>query len=163
LYFHDRRTKNDFNSEIVSLVTLPTLIQPGIFLLSIWFLENHFPQYEDSFIDVSIWLCILAFLILDDMLQYWWHRLSHVSKIVWKLYSPHHVVEEMGIVVTYRNAILYYAFMPGIWFSAILVYLGMGYVYLFCLPIKLIIILLAHSETKWDRFLYRYKILRPLA
>ena len=24
-------------------------------------------------------------------------------------------------------------------------------------------ILLAHSETKWDRFLYRYKILSPLA
>ena len=34
---------------------------------------------------------------------------------------------------------------------------------LFYLPIKLIVILLAHSETKWDRFLYRYKILSPLA
>ncbi|MDA8893773.1 sterol desaturase family protein, partial [Flavobacteriaceae bacterium] len=46
---------------------------------------------------------------------------------------------------------------------AVLIYLGMGYVYLFYLPIKLIIILLAHSETKWDKFLYRYKLLSPLA
>jgi len=105
----------------------------------------------------------VAFLILDDLTQYWWHRLSHINKKMWKLHRPHHVVEEMGVLVTYRNAVLYYAFMPGIWFSAVLIYLGMGYVYLFYLPIKLIVILLAHSETKWDRFLYRYKILSPLA
>jgi len=106
---------------------------------------------------------IMAFLILDDMTQYWWHRLSHVNRMMWKLHRPHHVVEEMGVMVTYRNAILYYAFMPGIWFSAMLIFLGMGYVYLFYLPIKLTVILLAHSETKWDRFLYRYKFLNPLA
>ena len=97
------------------------------------------------------------------MLQYWWHRLSHVSKIMWKLHRPHHVVEEMGVLVTYRNAILYYALMPGIWFSGVLIYLGMGYVYLIYLPIKLVVILLAHSETKWDQYLYRYKVLHPLA
>lgn len=53
--------------------------------------------------------------------------------------------------------------MPGIWFSGILVYLGMGYAYLIYLPIKLTVIILAHSETKWDRFLYKYKFLHPLA
>jgi sterol desaturase/sphingolipid hydroxylase (fatty acid hydroxylase superfamily) len=163
LYFHDRRTKNDFTIEIISFATLPTLIQPGIFFLSMWFMRSYFPQYEDHFIEISIWWQLMAFLILDDMMQYWWHRLSHVSKIMWKLHRPHHVVEEMGVLVTYRNAILYYALMPGIWFSAILIYLGMGYAYLFYLPIKLIVILLAHSETKWDKFLYRYKILNPLA
>jgi sterol desaturase/sphingolipid hydroxylase (fatty acid hydroxylase superfamily) len=69
----------------------------------------------------------------------------------------------MGVLVTYRNAMLYYALMPGIWFSALLIFLGMGKVYLVYLPIKMTVILLAHSETKWDRFLYRYRILHPLA
>ena len=82
---------------------------------------------------------------------------------MWKLHRPHHVVEEMGVLVTYRNATLYYAFMPGIWFSGLLVYLGMGYAYLFYLPVKLVIILLAHSEVRWDRFLYKYSVLHPLA
>ena len=82
---------------------------------------------------------------------------------MWKLHRPHHVVEEMGVLVTYRNAFLYYAFMPGIWFTGILIFLGMTGVYLFYLPIKISIILLAHSEIKWDRFLYSYKILHPLA
>ena len=163
LYFDDKRSKNDFTIELISLISLPTLIQPGIFLFILWFMGASFPGLEDYYLTSSLWWHIVAFLILDDLTQYWWHRLSHINKKMWKLHRPHHVVEEMGVLVTYRNAVLYYAFMPGIWFSAVLIYLGMGYVYLFYLPIKLIVILLAHSETKWDKFLYRYKILSPLA
>ena len=163
LYFKDKRSRNDFSIELLSLLTLPTFIQPGIFLFVLWFMGANFPGLEDYYLASSLWWHIIAFLILDDMTQYWWHRFSHINKKMWKLHRPHHVVEEMGVLVTYRNAILYYAFMPGIWFSAVLIYLGMGYVYLFYLPIKLIIILLAHSETKWDKLLYRYKVLNPLA
>ena len=163
LYLHDRRTKNDFTIELVSLVTLPTLIQPGIFFFVLGVMSITLPGLEDHFVEMSFGLHILAFLIFDDLTQYLWHRFSHVNKTMWKLHRPHHVVQEMGVLVTYRNAILYYALMPGIWFSAMLVYLGMGYAYLFYLPVKLTIILLAHSETKWDRFLYRYKVLHPLA
>jgi sterol desaturase/sphingolipid hydroxylase (fatty acid hydroxylase superfamily) len=163
LYFHDKRTKNDLTIELVSLVTLPTLVQPGIFVVTFLLAGIWAPQYENYFIAMPIWGQLLAFLILDDMTQYWWHRFSHVNRKMWKLHRPHHVVEEMGVLVTYRNAILYYALMPGIWFSAILIFLGMGYTYLFYLPVKLMIILLAHSETKWDRFLYKYPILHPFA
>ena len=163
LYFHDKRTRNDFSIEIVSLVTLPVLIQPGILLFVFWIAELWLPAYDQSLAGLAIGWQVLAFLILDDMMQYWWHRISHQSRMLWKLHRPHHVVEEMGVLVTYRNATLYYALMPGIWFSAILIYLGMGYVYLFYLPVKLVVILLAHSETKWDRILYRYRWLHPVA
>jgi sterol desaturase/sphingolipid hydroxylase (fatty acid hydroxylase superfamily) len=125
-------------------------------------MASLFPSFDNVFFDTSIWIQIGAFLIFDDMMQYWWHRLSHVNKTFWKLHRPHHVVEEMGVLVTYRNALLYYAIMPGIWFSAVLIYLGMGNVYIVYLAVKLVIILLAHSETKWDQFLYKYKILNPL-
>lgn len=163
LYFEDNRSKDDFTIELVSLITLPVLIQPAIFLITIWLASIIAPQYADAFIGLAFGWKFLTFLILDDMMQYWWHRLSHVSPMMWKLHRPHHVIEEMGVLVTYRNATLYYALMSGIWFSAMLVFLGMGYVYLFYLPIKLVVIILAHSETKWDRFLYKYKILSPLA
>jgi len=163
LYFDDKRTKNDFSIEFISLTILPVLVQPIIFLLIFSIGNIYFPEYDNALAEFSIWWHFLAFLILDDMMQYWWHRLSHVNRIMWKLHRPHHVVEEMGVLVTYRNAILYYALMPGIWFSGILVYLGMGYAYLIYLPIKLTVIILAHSETKWDRFLYKYKFLHPLA
>lgn len=163
LYFNDRRTRNDLTIELVSLVTLPVLIQPGIFLGVIYGMSMLMPEWKDLFIAGDFWWHILAFLICDDLTQYLWHRLSHVNRTMWKLHRPHHVVEEMGVLVTYRNAVLYYALMPGIWLSALLVYLGMGYAYLFYLPVKLTVILLAHSETRWDRVLYRYRVLHPLA
>lgn len=163
LYLHDKRTKNDFSIEVLSLIILPILVQPSIFILVFSIGNNWFGHYENALLPISIGWHFLAFLILDDMMQYWWHRFSHQNRMMWKLHRPHHVVEEMGVLVTYRNAILYYALMPGIWFSAALIYLGMGYAYLFYLPIKLIVILLAHSETKWDRFLYKYKIFHPMA
>lgn len=161
LYFEDKRTKNDFTIELLRLVRLPTLIQPVIFLIVLWGLGLALPGLEDYFIGSLFWWHILAFLILDDLTQYWWHRLSHVNRKMWKLHRPHHVVEEMGVLVSYRNSMMYFALMPGIWFLAALVYLGMRYVYLVYLPIKLIVILLAHSGTKWDRYLY--KIFQPIA
>ena len=163
LYFSGKRSKTDYTIELVSLATLPTLIQPGIFLVTFFGMNFFLPNLENYFINLHFMWQIVTFLILDDMVQYWWHRWSHTNMTMWKLHRPHHVVEEMGVLVTYRNAILYYALMPGIWFSGILIYLGMGYVYIFYVTVKLIVILLAHSETKWDRFLYSYKVLHPLA
>ena len=163
LYFSGKRSKTDYTIELVSLATLPTLIQPGIFLVTFLGMNFFLPNLENYFINLHFMWQIVTFLILDDMVQYWWHRWSHTNMTMWKLHRPHHVVEEMGVLVTYRNAILYYALMPGIWFSGILIYLGMGYVYIFYVTVKLIVVLLAHSETKWDRFLYRYKVLHPLA
>ncbi len=163
LYLDDDRTKDDFTIELVSLVTLPTLIQPAILLTCFMVFPLVVPDLADYFLDYSYWWHILAFLVFDDLTQYWWHRISHHYPLMWKLHRPHHVVEEMGVLVTYRNATLYYALLPGIWFSALLIYLGMGYVYLFYLPVKLVVILLAHSETKWDRFLFKYPVLHPIA
>ena len=163
LYFNDKRSKDDLTIELISLTVLPTLIQPAILLFVLFVMDLWFPLYEDFFINTFFLWHVLAFIILDDLTQYLWHRLSHENPFMWKLHRPHHVVEEMGVLVTYRNAVLYYAFMPGIWFSALLIYLGMIEVYLYYLPIKMAIILLAHSEVRWDRFLYKYKILHPLA
>jgi len=100
LYFKDKRSRNDFSIELLSLLTLPTFIQPGIFLFVLWFMGASFPELEDFYINSSFWWHLVAFLILDDLTQYWWHRLSHINKKMWKLHRPHHVVEEMGVLVT---------------------------------------------------------------
>ena len=163
LYFNDRRSKNDLTIELVCLTILPTLIQPAILAFVLFVMDSWFSIYENLFINSFFLWHVIAFLILDDLTQYLWHRLSHENAFMWKLHRPHHVIEEMGVLVTYRNAFLYYAFMPGIWFSGILIFLGMTEVFLYYLPIKVTVILLAHSEIKWDRFLYKYKILHPLA
>ena len=68
----------------------------------------------------------------------------------------------MSIRIVYRNNIFYYAVMPGIWCSGILIYLGLGEVYAFYIVIKLAVIYGAHSDIRWDKFLYQIKWLSPL-
>ena len=53
----------------------------------------------------------------------------------------------MSVRLVYRNNLLYYAMMPGIWFSAALVYLGLGWVYGGYLMVKLTVIIAAHTAT----------------
>ncbi len=56
----------------------------------------------------------------------------------------------------------YYLTMPAIWFSGILIYLGLGQVYAVYIIIKLSVIIAAHSDLEWDRPLYRVKWLSPI-
>ncbi|MEZ4984288.1 MAG: hypothetical protein R2795_04500 [Saprospiraceae bacterium] len=86
LYIDGKRSKNDWTIELVSLLTLPTLVQPAIFVTTIWIGNTWFPTYEDYFVGSAIGWQILAFLLLDDMTQYWWHRFSHSNKMMWKLH-----------------------------------------------------------------------------
>ena len=97
LYFHDKRSKNDITIELVCLTVLPTLIQPAILAFVLFTMDSWFFSYEDLFINSHFLWHVLAFLILDDLTQYLWHRFSHENPFMWKLHRPHHVVEEMGV------------------------------------------------------------------
>lgn len=68
----------------------------------------------------------------------------------------------MSVRLVYRNNLFYYAMMPGIWLSAVLVYLGLGWVYAGYIVVKLLVVTAAHSDVAWDRPLYRIKALSPV-
>ena len=68
----------------------------------------------------------------------------------------------MSIRIVYRNNIFYYLMMPGLWFSGILIYLGLGKVYAAYIVVKLAVIYGAHSDIRWDRPLYKIKVLSPI-
>jgi sterol desaturase/sphingolipid hydroxylase (fatty acid hydroxylase superfamily) len=101
------------------------------------------------------------FLLLDDMSQYWWHRLSHTLPWLYKLHRPHHNAEYLSVRVVYRNNVFYYLMMPGLWLSGMLIYLGGGWVYAVYLPIKMAVIIAAHSDVRWDQKLYDIPWLSP--
>ena len=44
-----------------------------------------------------------------------------------------------------------------------LLYLGFGWIFVGYSIVKLTVIIGAHSAVRWDQFLYRYRVLRPLA
>jgi sterol desaturase/sphingolipid hydroxylase (fatty acid hydroxylase superfamily) len=154
-------TKDDTKLELFMFLALLAISQPFIFAVTGRLCAIVMPNQRDAWAALLWWAMTVAFLIGDDMTQYWWHRVSH-SPLMWPLHRAHHTAHYMSIRITYRNNFFYYLMMPGLWISGVLIYLGLGNVYLVYIVVKLTVILGAHSAVRWDAPLYRIKALSPL-
>ena len=155
-------TREDAPLEASITLLFAALLYPSVLALVGWLAACHTPQLAGSLSHLPAWAMLGLLLLGDDMTQYWWHRASH-TPLLWPLHRAHHSAPHMGIRVVYRNNFFYYAMMPGVWISAYLVFLGLGPVYPWYLFAKMLVIFGAHSELRWDAFLYRHRFLHPLA
>lgn len=160
---HDHHaTPDDTKLEAAMFLALVGLLQPLIFFitgkLGAWLL----PEYRGAWADLPVWAMVAILLVGHDMTQYWWHRLSH-TPLLWPLHRAHHTAHYMSIRITYRNNFFYYAMMPGLWVSGVLIYLGFANVYLVYVVVKLTVIMGAHCSVAWDAPLYRHRWLHPVA
>lgn len=155
-------TPDDTKLEAAMFLALVGLLQPLIFFitgtLGAWLL----PEYRGAWAGLPVWAMVAILLVGDDMTQYWWHRLSH-TPLLWPLHRAHHTAHYMSIRITYRNNFFYYAMMPGLWVSGVLIYLGFANVYLVYVVVKLTVIMGAHCSVPWDAPLYRRRWLHPVA
>ncbi|WP_246883620.1 sterol desaturase family protein, partial [Pseudomonas protegens] len=125
-------------------------------------MQLSLPEAKGALAQIPWVLGLLLFLVFDDMTQYWWHRLTHRVPALYALHRAHHSAPYMSIRIVYRNNSFYYMLMPGIWFSGVLIYLGLAPVYYGYLILKMTVIFAAHSSVAWDDKLYRIGFLRPL-
>lgn len=156
------QSRNDGIVEVVSTVMLLAVTQPLILVTAHALSLRFFPEYQGALAGISVWLAIPLFLLCEDMMQYWWHRASHSFSWLYNLHRAHHNARYMSMRLVYRNNIIYYAMMPSIWFAGVLLYLGLGWFYAFYLVIKMLVIIGAHSDVKWDEPLYRISWLSPV-
>ncbi len=162
LFAKPEQTSKDGWVEGISMAMLIGLTQPAI-LLTVMALGNWLaPQWAGALAGINVFAAIALFLVLDDMTQYWWHRTSHSVSWLYHLHRAHHDGRYMSVRLVYRNNIFYYAMMPGIWMSAVLVYLGLGWVYAGYIVVKMLVVIGAHSDVAWDAPLYRIKWLSPV-
>ena len=157
------RSRNDWYVELISAFQLVVFIKPIIFFTTTLLFIQLLPQYHNVFSGMTLWAATLFILISDDLLQYWYHRKAHEWTWLWKLHRPHHSSREMGVLVTYRNAVMYYVLMPNIWWLGMAIYFGLYREIIIAIILKQLIVTGAHSEARWDAFLYKYKILSPIA
>lgn len=155
-------TRDDTKLELFMFLSLVAFTQPFIFFIVGKLSALVMPDQRGAWSTLPWWAMTAALLIGDDMTQYWWHRLSH-SPLLWPLHRAHHTAHYMSIRITYRNNFFYYLMMPGLWVSGVLIYLGLGNVYLVYVVVKLTVIMGAHCAVPWDAALYRHKWLSPLA
>ena len=163
-YLHrTQRTFSDWIQEAGGWLSLALLIKPLIVGLGLPFIASAlFPSVQQPLADWNFWLLLPFYLLIDDVLQYWYHRSAHEYEWLWKLHRPHHQAEEMGFFVSYRNAALYYLIMPNIWWVAIMLWLGAGKAVAVGLVLKQLVIIGSHSTVHWDEPLYKSKLFRPV-
>ncbi|MGQ7830067.1 sterol desaturase family protein [Altererythrobacter sp. Z27] len=162
LFAKDEQTRDDGIVEGVSMIVLIGFTQPAIVFASAALMGLIAPGLQGALAGLNVFAAILLFLILDDMTQYWWHRASHSFAWLYNLHRAHHDARYMSVRLVYRNNIIYYAMMPGLWFAGALLYMGLGWVYAGYLVVKMAVIIGAHSDVAWDKPLYRIKWLSPV-
>ena len=159
---NSNRSKGDWIQEVFSFLFLSTGIKPAI-VATVYFIGNTlFPEGTQLTQSLSFVGLFFGYILIDDVLQYWYHRSAHEYSFLWKLHRSHHQAEEMGYFVSYRNAMLYYLMMPNIWWVGFVVYAGGGKAVALGLVIKQLIIISSHSRIKWDKPFYKYPVLKPI-
>jgi sterol desaturase/sphingolipid hydroxylase (fatty acid hydroxylase superfamily) len=156
-------TTNDRVVEVFNTLVVPMIVVPTILLTAYSLLVKFAPQYQGAWGQLPVWAMVAILLIGDDMSQYWWHRLSHAVPLLFNFHRAHHEGRYISVRVAYRNSILYYMFMPTLWISGSLIFLGLGEVFVVYLLFKALVIYGAHCAVPWDAFLYRHKALSPIA
>ncbi|MBT8389812.1 MAG: sterol desaturase family protein [Altererythrobacter sp.] len=162
LFAKGEQTRDDGIVEGISMTMLLAVTQPGIVFLSAAIMSVAAPGLEGALADINIFAAIALFLVLEDMTQYWWHRASHTFPWLYNLHRAHHNAKYMSVRLVYRNNIIYYMLMPGLWTAGALLYMGLGWVYAGYLVVKMAVIIGAHSDVAWDKPLYQIKWLSPV-
>ena len=160
-FFAPEATREDNRLDIAVTLLFP-LISGGVLATSTALCAWLLPEQRGALAHWPVWQMLLVLLLADDLTQYFWHRLSHTS-FLWPLHRAHHSAAYMSVRIVYRNNAFYYALMPGLWLSGLLVFMGFGWVYVGYTIVKLTVIIGAHSAVRWDQWLYRYRVLAPLA
>lgn len=156
-YLHrSKRTKSDWIQEFIGFFGLSVLTKPVIVLIVMSLGVAVFPHCQYVLADWSLWIMLPFYLLIDDLLQYWYHRFAHEYEWLWKLHRPHHQAEEMGFLVSYRNAALYYVIMPNIWWIAFITFLGGAKAVIIGIVLKQLVIIGSHSPTKWEQYIYKF-------
>ena len=162
LFAKKEQSRNDGIVEIVSTFMVIVVTQPAIIFFVNYLGTIFAPHLQGALANLNIFAALGLFFVLEDMMQYWWHRASHSFSWLYNLHRAHHNARFMSVRLVYRNNIIYYAMMPSLWFAGMLVYLGLGWVYAGYLIVKMLVIIGAHSDVKWDAPLYRIKALSPV-
>ena len=160
--YNSKRKKGDWVQEIVSFLFLSLGIKPLI-VAAVYIVGSAvLPQASSLLSGFSFPAVFFFYILMDDFLQYWYHRTAHETPFLWKLHRAHHQAEEMGYFVSYRNAMLYYILMPNIWWVGFVVFAGGAKAVALGLVIKQFIIIGSHSRLKWDKPFYQHPLLTPI-
>jgi sterol desaturase/sphingolipid hydroxylase (fatty acid hydroxylase superfamily) len=164
LGLYDKRwTRNEKILDAVCFAGSKLFIRPLVVYFTLRALPLLFPGQKGLFGWVPFWWGFFIIAVADDLTQYWYHRLHHQVRWLWRFHRTHHSAPYMGMSMAGRQNIIYTLFFSQIYLTAALTYLGLGESALLVTGVKSLITLSAHSSIPWDKPFYRFRVLRPAA
>ena len=88
LFHKPRQRRKDVIVEIVGSSTLAFLTQPLVLFGGGLVAAMLAPGARDSLVTVPLYAQLGLFLVLDDLTQYWWHRITHSVKCIALITMP---------------------------------------------------------------------------
>ena len=156
-----KATRKDRFLDLLSTLTIPGLMIPMVLYAAMEAADFFWPSSKDRWAHLTATQMFLVFLIADDLIQYFWHRLSHNSWL-FPFHRAHHSAGYLSVTVVYRNHLLYYGFMPNLWLTGMMLHFGLTPAYPLYVVIKMCVIISAHSSVPWDSALYNHPITKPI-
>jgi sterol desaturase/sphingolipid hydroxylase (fatty acid hydroxylase superfamily) len=163
LYDHDRWDGNEKLTDVVCFAIPLILLRPFFTYFGLKVLPLVLPSVKNIFAWVPFWWGFFIICVGDDLTQYWYHRLHHQIPWLWRFHRTHHSAPYMGMSMASRQNFFYTLFFSQIYLTSALVYLGLGPSALVAQAVKSMITTMAHSSIAWDRPLYKYRALNPIA
>jgi sterol desaturase/sphingolipid hydroxylase (fatty acid hydroxylase superfamily) len=108
-----------------------------------------------------LWLQVIEFLMVSDLVAYWVHRIEHELPVLWRIHAIHHSAERIDWLVAARNHPLELALQKVL--SSVPLYL-LGFPHrLFAVLVPLVAMysLLQHSNLSWSYGPLRYVLASP--
>jgi sterol desaturase/sphingolipid hydroxylase (fatty acid hydroxylase superfamily) len=162
LYGHEWN-RNEKALDLTCFAIPKLVFAPFFAWFSLKVLPVLFPGQHNAFAWVSFFWGVLILCVADDLTQYWYHRVHHEIPWLWRFHRTHHSASYMGMSMAGRQNAIYSIFFSQTYLTSILVYLGFGPAAVVVLGVKSTITTLAHSSIPWDKPLYRFKALHPIA
>jgi sterol desaturase/sphingolipid hydroxylase (fatty acid hydroxylase superfamily) len=85
--------KTDWITSVLSVVQFIGVIRPLIVIMVALILTYFFPNYRGYLENMNFWVALIGYLLIDDFLHYWVHRIAHENDWLWKFHETHHASE----------------------------------------------------------------------
>lgn len=142
-------------SQFVFLIR-PTLVASVAFLFT-WLI----PQFQNSLSEINFWVALVSYLLIDDLLHYWFHRLAHEKDWLWKFHETHHASTDINTNVAFKTNTFWLFLMPELYFSAICLWLGVVWPLVVAHTFKGALEFFYHFNKRPDLILHDNKYLKP--
>lgn len=111
--------------------------------------------------DINVLWIFIGYVLVQDYLHYWLHRLGHTSHWLWNLHKVHHTPQRMDVTITFRVPFFFYCLFPSFWLGAAMTWAGLPEIVLIASTVNVVLSMSVHTSFRWDDYLYRHALTRP--